>query len=62
MRYSIFRRSGNRFGEKNMLKKFILRELLSIGRFRPIGKRANSDVCVKRSTKRSSSSSDRLSG
>jgi hypothetical protein len=25
-RQSIFRRSGNRFGDKNMLKKLILRE------------------------------------
>jgi hypothetical protein len=31
MLWSIFRRSGNRFGEKNMLKKLILREFLSIG-------------------------------
>jgi hypothetical protein len=42
MLLSIFRRSGSRFGEKKMLKESLLRDFLSIGRFRPIGKRAGS--------------------
>jgi hypothetical protein len=38
---SLFRRSENRFGEKNRLEEMAAREFLSIGRFRPIGKRAS---------------------